>query len=86
MDERGVETTGLKAQRKEVMSQTAVQEILHRIEQLTEEERLLLEERLTELAEAEWKREAEEARRIAKNRGLDQATIDEAIRDRRYPS
>ncbi len=39
----------------------AVREILHRIEQLPEEDRLLLEERLTEIAEAEWKREAEHA-------------------------
>ena len=39
----------------------AVIEILHRIEQLPEEDRLILEERLAELAEAEWKREAESA-------------------------
>jgi hypothetical protein len=62
----------------------AVREILHRIEQLPEEDRLLLEERLTEIAEAEWKREAEHARRIARERGLDQAAIDQAIRDLRY--
>ena len=39
----------------------AVQEILQRIQQLTEEDRLLLEQHLAERAEAEWKREAEEA-------------------------
>jgi len=64
----------------------AVREIIHRIEQLPEEDRLLLEERLTEIAGAEWKREAERARRIARERGLDQAAIDQAIRDLRYPS
>ena len=64
----------------------AVREILHRIEQLPEEDRLILEERLAELAEAEWKREAEHARRIARERGLDQAAIDRAIQDLRYPS
>ena len=64
----------------------AVHEILHRIEQLPEEDRLLLEERLAELAEAEWKREAESARRIARERGLDQATIDPAIHDLLYSS
>jgi len=64
----------------------AVREILHRIEQLPEEDRLVLEERLTEIAEAEWKREAEYARRLARNRGLDQAAIDQAIHDLRYPS
>jgi hypothetical protein len=64
----------------------AIREILHRIEQLPEEDRWLLEERLNEMAEAEWKREAEHARRIARERGLDPAAIDQAIRDLRYPS
>ena len=64
----------------------AVREILHRIGELPEEDRLILEVRLTEIAEAEWKREAEDARRIARERGLDQAAIDQAIRDLRYPS
>ena len=64
----------------------AVREILHRIEQLPQEDRLLLEERLTEIAEDEWKREAEDARRIARERGLDQAAIDQAIHDLRYPA
>jgi hypothetical protein len=64
----------------------AVREILDRIEQLPEEDRFVLEERLAELAETEWKREAEHARQIARERGLDQAAIDRAIRDLRYPS
>jgi hypothetical protein len=64
----------------------AVREILDRIEQLPEEDRFVLEERLAELAEAEWKREAEHAQQIARQRGLDQAAIDRAIRDVRYPS
>ncbi|MFI5455777.1 MAG: hypothetical protein ACHRXM_10035 [Isosphaerales bacterium] len=63
----------------------AVREIIHRIEQLPEEDRLLLEERLAEFAEVEWKREAKDARRIARERGLDQAAIDQAIHDVRYP-
>jgi hypothetical protein len=67
------------------MSQ-AVLEILQRIEQLPDEDRLVLEERLAEIAEADWKREAESARRIARERGLDQAAIDQAIQDLRYPS
>ncbi len=62
----------------------AVREILHRIEQLPEEDRLLLEERLTEIAEADWKCEAELARRAARERGLDQAAIDQAVHDLRY--
>ena len=68
------------------MSETAVHEILHKIEELSGEDRLLLEQRLAELAEAEWRREAEEARQIAKDRGLDQAAIDHAIHSLRYPS
>ena len=62
----------------------AVREILHRIEQLPKEDRLILEERLTEIAEAEWKREADDARLIARERGSDQAAIDQAIHDLRY--
>jgi hypothetical protein len=62
----------------------AVQEILERIDQLPEPDRLILEERLAERAEAEWRREAESARRIARERGIDQAAIDRAIHDRRY--
>ena len=64
----------------------AVQEILERIEQLPEDDRLILEERLAEIAEADWKHEAEAARRIARERGIDQATIDKAVNDVRYPS
>ena len=59
----------------------AVHEILQRIQELPEDDRLLLEERLTEIAEAEWKCEAVHARRIARDRGLDQAAIDQAIHD-----
>jgi hypothetical protein len=64
----------------------AVHEILQRIQELPEEDRLLLEERLAEFGEAEWKREAESARRIARDKGLDQAAIDQVIHDLRYPS
>jgi len=62
----------------------AVQDILQRIEQLPEDDRLLLEERLLQLAEAEWKREAEEARRLARQKGIDQETIDRAVEKVRY--
>jgi hypothetical protein len=64
----------------------AVEEILERIEQLPVEDRLILEERLAQLADAEWKREAEAARRIARERGIDQAAIDRAIHELRYSS
>ncbi len=68
------------------MSEAAVQDILRKIEQLPEDERLLLEERLAELAEAEWQREADLARQKAREQGIDQAAIDKAIEELRYPS
>jgi len=64
----------------------AIQEILDRIERLPEEDRLLLEEELAHRAEAEWKEAAQEARRIARERGIDQAAIDRAVRELRYGS
>jgi hypothetical protein len=64
----------------------AVRELLERIEWLPEEDRLVLEHRLAELAEADWTREAEQARQLARERGLDHATIDKAIHDLRDPS
>jgi hypothetical protein len=68
------------------MTVAAVEQIVQQILQLPEEDRLLLEERLAELAETEWQREAEQARRLARERGLDQAAIDRAIEEIRYPS
>ena len=66
------------------MSQSDVQTILDQIEQLPEAGCLLLDQRLAERAEAEWKREAEAARRLARERGVDQAAIDQAIHDLRH--
>jgi uncharacterized membrane protein len=62
----------------------AVQEILQRIQQLPEEDRMVLEQHLAQRAEAEWKREAEEARRVARQKGIDQAAIDRAVEKARY--
>jgi hypothetical protein len=70
--------------REQIMNETAVQDILDRIQRLPQADRILLEERLAELAEAEWKCEAQEARRKAKEQGFDQATIDKAIEELRY--
>ncbi len=66
------------------MSQSSVQTILDQIEQLPQADRVLLEQRLAELAEAEWKREAEAARRQAREKGVDQAAIDQAIHNLRH--
>ena len=62
----------------------AVLDILHRIDALPEQERLLLQEYLARAAEAEWQREAEEARRLARAKGIDQAAIDQAVEAVRY--
>jgi len=66
------------------MVHPGVEAILRQIEELSEEDRLVLEARLTELAEKEWNREAEQARQIAKQRGIDQAAIDRAVEEIRY--
>jgi len=65
------------------MSQV-VQEILERIQHLPNEDRLELDDALARLAEADWKREAEEARTLARQKGIDQATIDRAVEKARY--
>jgi hypothetical protein len=62
----------------------AVHEILDRIDHLPPGERLELEDLLAQQAEAEWQREAEEARRLARQKGIDQAAIDCAVQKVRY--
>ena len=68
------------------MSTASVHDILQKIEQLPEEDRALLEERLAELDEAEWKRLATDARRVAREQGIDQTSIDRTIDELRYGS
>jgi len=66
------------------MSQSAVQDILKMIDGLSATDREVLDQHLSERAEAEWRREAETARQQAKERGIDSAAIDEAVRKHRY--
>lgn len=66
------------------MSQSAVDDILKMIDGLSQTDRAVLEQQLSERAEAEWRSEAEVARKQAKERGIDQAAIDEAVRKHRY--
>ena len=66
------------------MSRSNVQTILAQIEQLPEADRLLLEQRLAERADAEWKHKIEAARRLAQERGVDQAVIDQTIHELRH--
>jgi hypothetical protein len=63
-----------------------VDAILQQIENLDEADRFILEQRLQEMAEADWKREAEAARAMARERGIDQRSIDDAINEHRYGS
>lgn len=63
-----------------------VEVILQQIEHLDEADRTLLEARLQELTEREWMHEAEHARTIARERGIDQRTIDDAVEELRYGS
>ena len=66
------------------MSQSTVEEILVMIDSLPPRERELLDRRLAERLEADWRAEAGEARRNARNRGIAQETIDEAVHMMRY--
>jgi len=60
--------------------------ILQQIECLDEADRRLLGERLQGLEEAEWQHEAEQARGVARQRGIDQQTVDNAVENLRYGS
>lgn len=66
------------------MSRAAVDEIFKRIQDLSEDERLILERRLSESLEREWEKESRKVRREAKRRGLNQVEIDRAVREARY--
>jgi hypothetical protein len=61
-----------------------IDEIVEQIERLDEADRVLLEQKLQELAEINWRKEAEAARVVAAQRGIDQCTIDKAVEDLRY--
>jgi hypothetical protein len=63
-----------------------VEAILQQIQSLDEADRIVLDQRLQELAEAEWKREVDAARSIARERGIDQQRIDDAVHELRYTS
>jgi len=66
------------------MSHTDVYETLDRIRQLPAEDRLLLNDLLAEQEELEWRKEAAAARRMAREKGIDQAAIDRAVQAVRY--
>jgi hypothetical protein len=63
-----------------------VNSILQQIERLDEADRHVIEQRLHELAEANWKDEAQSARAEACQRGINQQSIDDAVENLRYGS
>jgi len=67
------------------MNETLVRDILDRIDQLPRKNRLLLERRMTERAEAQWRRETLAAQEEAARRGLTTRAIERAIAEVRYP-
>lgn len=66
------------------MSRATVYELLERIERLPSRDRALLDDLLAEREEREWQKEATEARRKAREQGIDQKAIDEAVSAVRY--
>ena len=68
------------------MSRSAVQDILDQIKSLSDQDRETLEAGWAALVDEEWRREAEKARILAHDRGLDQEKIDQAIHQLRYGS
>ncbi len=68
------------------MSTAAVHELVDRVQRLREDERQLFDELLVQLEEQEWRRESKKARRLARDRGIDQEAIDRAVADLRYCS
>jgi hypothetical protein len=52
---------------------------LSQIERLDDEDRILLQQQLAELADAQWQAEATKARAIAVDLGINQDSIDRAV-------
>ncbi len=66
------------------MSAVAVEKLVDQVKHLSDEERQLFDELLARLEEEEWRRGAGEARRLARDRGIDQEVIDRAVSSVRY--
>ena len=67
------------------MSPITVDAILDQIRQLPAADRAILEQRLAEQTESEWREEAESwCATRAREKGISQATIDQAVHDLRY--
>ena len=61
------------------MSTATVEQILREIDELPEPDRLVFEEKMAARQNAEWQRLTEQARAIARQRGIGQREIDQAV-------
>jgi len=68
------------------MNTATVEEIIELIDQLSDDDRDRLNERLRQRVEDEWQRRAEKIRAEAKAKGITQEVIDEAVMRVRYGS
>ena len=66
------------------MSATNVQQLIEQIRQLSDQDRQMLDERLAQTEDAEWRELKKEGRRIAEERGIDMEAIDRAVERERY--
>lgn len=68
------------------MSAAVVERIIDQIKGLPPEDRSLFDELLARLEEDEWQHEADKARQVAREKGIDQNAIDDAVHRVRYGS
>ena len=68
------------------MSTVVVHEVIDQIKKLSTEERQLFDSLLADLEEEEWQQEAENVRREAREKGIDQEAVDRAVARIRYAS
>ena len=66
------------------MSQATVHELLDRVKKLPEEDRVLFDDLLAREEEREWREEVCRVRRAAREKGIDQDAIDQAVHAVRY--
>ncbi len=66
------------------MAQPTVDQVLELIDQLADDDRLALQRRLSEQLDAAWGEAVARNRALAEQHGVTEASIDAAIRRRRY--
>lgn len=66
------------------MSDAIVHGILEQIDQLSDDDWLTLSMHFARRTEAQWRKEADDARRVARDKGIAQSTIDQAVHQIRH--